>query len=48
MSGRRAFLRQALILWAAGLVGAVAALPMCFHTNAALLDQAAAKGVTAP
>jgi membrane protease YdiL (CAAX protease family) len=48
MPGRRAFLRQVVILWAAGLVGVVAVLPLAFHTNAARLDKAAAKGLTVP
>jgi membrane protease YdiL (CAAX protease family) len=48
MPGRRAFLRQAVILWAAGLIGAVAALPLFLHISAAILERAAAKGVTEP
>src|SRR5262245_6921786 len=48
MPGRRTFLRQVVILWAAGLIGAVAALPFFFHIHAAALEKAAAKGLTGP
>ena len=48
MPGRWAFLRQVVILWAAGLIGVVGALPLFFHINAAILEQAAAKGVPEP
>jgi membrane protease YdiL (CAAX protease family) len=48
MPGRRPFLRQVVILWAAGWIGAVGMLPMFFHLNAARLETAAAKGVTGP
>jgi membrane protease YdiL (CAAX protease family) len=48
MPRRRAFLRQVVILWAAGLIGAVAALPLFLHISSAILEQAAAKGVTEP
>src|SRR5262249_3313674 len=40
--------RQVLILWAAGLIGVVAVLPLVFHTNPAVLEKAAAKGLTVP
>jgi hypothetical protein len=43
MPARRAFLRQVVILWAAGLIGAVAVLPLFLHIHAAALEQAAAK-----
>jgi membrane protease YdiL (CAAX protease family) len=48
MSGGRYFLRQVVILWAAGLVGVVAVMPFLFLTQASMLDKAAAKGVTTP
>ncbi len=48
MSGRRSFLRQAVILWATGLVGAVAALPYFLLVEAAILEKAKAKGLTVP
>src|SRR6476661_4584301 len=48
MVARRTFLRQAFLLWIAGVIGMVAALPFYFHMNAALLGKAAAKGVTTP
>ena len=48
MPGRWAFLRQVVILWAAGLIGAVAVLPLFLHIHAAALEQAAAKGVPEP
>ena len=46
MPGRRTFLRQVVILWAAGLIGVVAVLPLYFHMNAAILEEAAAKGLS--
>jgi membrane protease YdiL (CAAX protease family) len=48
MPGRRTFLRQVVILWAAGLIGVVAVLPLVFHTNTAILEKASAKGLTVP
>jgi membrane protease YdiL (CAAX protease family) len=48
MSARQTFLRQALILWTAGLIGVVAVLPMVVHLKPTILDQAAAKGVSLP
>jgi membrane protease YdiL (CAAX protease family) len=48
MSGRQPFLRQILILWAAGFIGVVAVLPLLLHSLAALLDKAVAKGSSVP
>ena len=48
MQGRRSFLRQAVILWAAGLVGAVAVFPFVLHMQSATLEKANAKGLTVP
>ena len=48
MSGRWSRLKQGFILWAAGILSAVAVLPFYFHINAAILEKAAAKGVTGP
>jgi membrane protease YdiL (CAAX protease family) len=48
MPAGRAFLRQVVILWAAGLIGVVAVLPLFFDINAAVLEQAAAKRLSEP
>jgi membrane protease YdiL (CAAX protease family) len=46
MPGRRTFLKQVVILWAAGVVGAVAGVPLFLHITAPILEQAAAQGVS--
>ena len=48
MSRWQSFLRQTVILWAGGLVGAVAVLPFLLHMQAATLEKANSKGLTVP